>query len=68
VWEDSFPLRGGWHLSLVSFKGCTYSQCEWRSDSLVCTNTDTTEIKEAEEKLVSTGARSKSRRTYKGFA
>jgi hypothetical protein len=39
----------GWHLSLVF--GCTYSQCEWRSDSLV-SNTDTTEIKEAEEKLV----------------
>jgi light-regulated signal transduction histidine kinase (bacteriophytochrome) len=36
---------------LVSFKSCTYSRCEWRSDSLVCTNTDTTEIKEAEEKV-----------------
>jgi hypothetical protein len=33
---------------IVGFQGCTYSQCEWRSDSLV-SNTDTTEIKEAEE-------------------
>jgi PAS domain-containing protein len=50
--EDSFPLRGGWHLSLVSFRAVPIRNANGAVIRWFGTNTDTTEIKEAEEKLV----------------
>jgi hypothetical protein len=53
VWEDSFPLRGAdgiyrWFLSrAVPIRNANGAVIRWFG-----TNTDTTEIKEAEEKLV----------------
>jgi hypothetical protein len=64
---DSFPLLGNdglyrWFFHTVPIR------CEWRSDSLVGTNTQPN-LKERKKisSRVSTGVRSKSRRTYKGF-
>jgi K+-sensing histidine kinase KdpD len=49
--EDSFPCAA-WHLSLVSFRAVPIRNANGAVIRWFGTNTDTTEIKEAEEKLV----------------